>query len=51
MVQREVVQLKGKTCIYYSSKGKVLRLATGIDWKDRTLPQNEKLINNLVKKL
>jgi hypothetical protein len=51
MIQREVVQLKGKTCIYYSSKGKVLRLATGIDWKDRTLPQNEKLINNLVKKL
>ena len=51
MVQREVVQLKGKVCIYYSHKGAVLRLATGILWQDRLLPQNAKLINELVKKL
>jgi hypothetical protein len=51
MVQKEVVFLKGKACIYYSNKGKVLRLATGILWNDRWLPPNEKLINDLVKKL
>lgn len=50
MDQREVVQLKGKACIYYSHKGAVLRLATGILWEDRSLPQNAKLIQSLVKK-
>ena len=48
MVQKEVIQLKGKTYIYYSNKGEVLRIVTSILWKDRGLPQNEKLINGLV---
>ena len=51
MSTKEVVELKGKTCIYYSNKGKVLRLPTGILWKDRLQPKNEQLINSLVKKL
>ncbi len=51
MGQKEVIHLAGKTFIYYSNKGKVLRITTGIQWKDRGLPQNEKLITSLVKKL
>jgi len=51
MVQKEVIHLAGKTFIYYSNKGKVLRIITGIQWKDRELPKNEKLITGLVKKL
>jgi len=51
MVHKEVIHLVGKTFIYYSNKGKVLRITTGILWKDRGISQNEKLINGLVKKL
>ncbi|MEI6454886.1 MAG: hypothetical protein WCO93_01240 [bacterium] len=41
-MKKEVVEMKGKACIYYSHKGMVLRLATGILREDRMLPQNEK---------
>lgn len=51
MFHKEVVELKGKACIYYSNKGLVLRYSTGISWEDRLIPQNEKIINDLVEKL
>jgi len=51
MSHKEVVELKGKACIYYSNKGLVLRYSTGISWGDRMMPQNDKVINSLVEKL
>jgi hypothetical protein len=48
---KEIVQLKGKTYIYYSNKGLVLRMALKIPWTDRNLPQNKELIDAMVKKL
>jgi len=51
MSHKEVVELKGKACIYYSNKGLVLRYSTGILWHDRIIPQNEKVIISLVDKL
>ena len=48
---KEVVQLKGKTYIYYSNKGLVLRKALGIPWPERNLPKNKELIDGMVKKL
>jgi len=51
MKDKEVVQLNGKVFIYYSNKGLVLRLSTGIDWKTQSKPENQKTINGLVNKL
>ena len=51
MKDKEVVQLNGKAFLYYSHKGMVLRLPTGIDWKNQNQPESQKVINSLVKKL
>ena len=51
MKNNEVVQLKGKVFIYYSCKGLVLRLPTGIEWKSRTQPENKTIIDKYVNSL
>jgi site-specific recombinase XerD len=51
MKEKEVVQLHGKVFLYYSSKGLVFRFPTGIDFKQQNLPENQQIINSLVKKL
>lgn len=51
MKDKEVVQLNGNVFIYYSNRGLVLRLPTGIDWKSQSRPENQKIINGLVNKL
>jgi hypothetical protein len=48
---KEVVQLYGKTFIYYSNKGLVYRHPTKILWKERNLPENKGIIDDLVKKV
>ena len=47
--EKEVVQLNGKTFIYYSNKGLVYRHPTKILWDERNLPQNKEVIDTLVK--
>ena len=51
MKDKEVVQLKGKVFIYYSCKGLVLRLPTGIEWKSKTQPENKTIIDTYVQRL
>jgi hypothetical protein len=48
---KEVIQLNGKTFIYYSNKGLVYRHPTKIQWKERSLPHNKELMDILVKKV
>lgn len=50
MKDKEVIQLKGKIFIYYSNKGLVFRYPTGIDPKQQNTPENQKIIQSLVKK-
>lgn len=51
MKDKEVVQLYGKTFIYYSNIGLVYRHPTKILWKERNLPENKGTIDALVKKV
>jgi len=48
---KEVVQLNGKTFIYYSNKGLVYRHPTKILWDERNQSHNKEVIDNLVKKV
>jgi integrase len=50
MRDKEVIALKGKVFIYYSNKGLVFRYPTGIDPKLQNQPENQKIIQSLVKK-
>jgi len=50
MKDKEVVTLNGKIFIYYSNKGMVFRYPTGIDTKQQNIPENQKIIQSLVKK-
>jgi hypothetical protein len=50
MKDKDVVQLKGKTFIYYSNTGLVYRHTTKIPWEEKTFPQNKEIIDCLVKK-
>jgi len=50
MKDKEVIQLKGKIFIYYSNKGLVFRYPTGIDPKQQNTPENQQIIQSLVKK-
>ena len=50
MRDKEVITLKGKIFIYYSNKGLVFRFPTGIDPKQQQQPENQKIIQSLVKK-
>ncbi len=50
MKDKEVITLKGKIFIYYSNKGLVFRYPTGIDPREQNSPQNQKIIQSLVKK-
>jgi site-specific recombinase XerD len=50
MKDKEVITLKGKIFIYYSNKGLVFRYPTGIDPKEQTTPENQNIIQSLVKK-
>jgi integrase len=51
MKDKEIVQVQNRVFVYYSNKGLVYRHPTGVNWKDRNLPQNEQLLSSLVKKL
>ncbi|MBL7113795.1 MAG: hypothetical protein ISS19_17790 [Bacteroidales bacterium] len=51
MKDKEIVQLNGKVFLYYSNKGLVFRYPTGISSKDQSIPENQNIINSLVKKL
>ena len=51
MKDKEIVQLHGKVFLYYSNKGLVFRYPTGISRKDQGSPENQNIINSLVKKL
>ena len=51
MRDKEVISLKNKIFIYYSNKGQVFRYPTGIDPKQQQQPENQKIIQSLVKKL
>jgi site-specific recombinase XerD len=50
MKDKEVIQLKGKIFIYYSNKGLVFRYPTGIDPRQQNIPENQNIIQSLVKK-
>jgi site-specific recombinase XerD len=50
MKDKEVIQLKGKIFIYYSNKGLVFRYPTGIDPRQQNTPENQNIIQSLVKK-
>ena len=50
MKDKEVITLKGKIFIYYSNKGLVFRYPTGIDPRQQNTPENQKIIQTLVKK-
>ena len=51
MKDKEIVQLHGNVFLYYSNKGLVFRYPTGISGKDQGSPENQNIINSLVKKL
>ena len=51
MKDKEVVRLNDKVFIYYSCKGLVLRLPTGIEWKSRTQEENKTIIDKYVTSL
>ena len=51
MKNNEVVRLNDKVFIYYSCKGLVLRLPTGIEWKSRNQEENKTIIDTYVKSL
>jgi len=51
MKDKEIVQLHGKIFLYYSNKGLVFRYPTGISSKDQGSPENQNIINSLVKKI
>ena len=51
MRDKEIVQLHGKVFLYYSNRGLVFRYPTGISSKDQGSPENQNIINSLVKKL
>ncbi len=50
MKDKEVITLNGKVFIYYSNKGLVFRYPTGIDTKQQNTPENQHIIQSLVKK-
>ena len=48
---KEIINFQGKVYLYYSNKGLVLRIATGINWNEQNDALNKKVIDNKLKKL
>ena len=48
---KEVINFQGKVYLYYSNKGQVIRIATGINWSEQNDALNKKVIDNKLKKL
>jgi len=40
----KLLKVGNKACIYYSNKGQILRYATGVDWNERNIVKNQKVI-------
>jgi integrase len=39
-----LIKVGNKACVFYSNKGQILRYATGVNWNDRNIVKNQKVI-------